>query len=72
MSQPHSLCKTLVVGAVCLATAAESEAPRALVLDALQRRAPLPILNARDSVPAEFPKFEHLPRPTTGPAARAS
>src|SRR5208283_55022 len=55
MSQPPSLCKTLVVR-----------------FDALQRQPPLHILNARDCVAAEFPKFEHLPRPITGPAARAS
>ena len=39
-----------------------AKAPRAMVLDALQRHPPLHILNARDSVAAEFPKFEHLPR----------
>ena len=49
-----------------------AKAPRAMVLDALQRQPPLHILNARDSVAAEFPKFEHLPRKLTGPAARAS
>ncbi|MGA2701216.1 MAG: hypothetical protein ABSH35_08975, partial [Isosphaeraceae bacterium] len=49
-----------------------AKAPRAMVLDALQRQPPLHILNARDSVAAEFPKFEHLPRPLTGPAAQAS
>src|SRR5271166_1982966 len=37
-----------------------AKAPRAMVLDALQRQPPLHILNARDSVAAEFPKFEHL------------
>ncbi|MGA7497131.1 MAG: hypothetical protein WBX00_10420 [Isosphaeraceae bacterium] len=49
-----------------------AKAPRAMVLDALQRQPPLHILNARDSVAAEFPKFEQLPRPITGPAARPS
>ena len=44
----------------------------AVRLDALQRHPRPHTLNAEVSVPAEFPKFERRPRPSTDPAVRAS